>query len=232
MVKRAIRHTFMPPPTAGRPADPRDTVLMVEAARSTVRVVKRKWDGTISAVDTAYRLTSLGDSAAWLVLAGSLRERPASGAIQVVRGDELWVTVPGQWWVVCARTDAGSLSGYKVHAAAAFETPRIADEIVWVDLDLDLEITGEHLEIEDESQFHDHAHSMGYPQEIVRGAWSGISTIAALYTNRDWPFNGAIETWVQHIEEHRGPTRVDSTARQVSAKPDTAPRMIGPGGRA
>ena len=43
----------------------------------TVRVVKRKWDGTISAVDTAYPLAVPGDNSAWFVLAGSRRERPS-----------------------------------------------------------------------------------------------------------------------------------------------------------
>ena len=37
----------------------------------------------------------------------------------------------------------------------------------------------------------------------MRGAWSGISTVAALYTNGDWPFDGSIETWVRDIEAHR-----------------------------
>ena len=166
-------------------------------------MVKRKWDGTVSAVDNAYRLTAPGDSAAWLVLAGSRRERPGSGAIEVVVSDELWVAVPGEWWVLCGRTDGGSLSGYKVHAAAPFETPDGDDELVWVDLDLDFEVTGEVVEIEDEAQFHDHAHTMGYPQEVVRGAWLGISTIAARYTNGDWPFDASIEAWVAAIEAHR-----------------------------
>ena len=44
---------------------------------------------------------------------------------------------------------------------------------------------------------------MGYPQDVVRGAWSGISTIAALYTNGDWPFDGSIESWVVAVEAHR-----------------------------
>ena len=153
-------------------------MLVADAAGPTMRVVKRKWDGTISAVDTAYRLTAPGDKSAWLVLAGSHRERPGSGAIEVVGDDELWVAVPGEWWVLCARTEAGSLGGYKVHATAPFDPPRTDEELVWVDLDLDFEVTGEDVEIEDEAQFHEHARTMGYPEEVVRGAWSGISTIA------------------------------------------------------
>lgn len=56
--------------------------------------------------------------------------------------DELWVAVPGEWWVLCGYTDAArSLIGYKVHAAAPFEAPASGEEILWVDLDLDFEIT-------------------------------------------------------------------------------------------
>ena len=90
--------------------------------------------------------------------------------------------------VVCGYTDAArSLTDYTVHATAPFESPPGDDEIVSIDLDLDFEIVGDDAELHDEGQFHDRARSMGYPSRIVRGAWSGISTIAASYTNGDWP---------------------------------------------
>lgn len=164
---------------------------------ASVRVVKRKWDGTVSAVDTAHSLAVPGDISAWFVLAGSRRERPGSDAVEVVGCDELWVAVPGEWWVLCGYTDAArSLIGYKIHATAPFEAPRSPDEILWIDLDLDFEITGDDVALQDEAQFHDHAQSMGYPHHIVQGAWSGISTIAAGYTNGDWPFDGSLQRWV------------------------------------
>ena len=138
-----------------------------------------------------------GHSSAWFVLAGSPRERPASGAIEVVGSDELWVAVPGEWWVLCGYIDAArSLNGYKVHASAPFEAPPSDDEIVWVDLDLDFEVAGDEVALQDEAQFHDHARTMGYPYQVVQGAWSGISTIAAWYTNGDWPFDGTMQEWV------------------------------------
>ena len=167
---------------------------------TTVRVVKRKWDGTVSAVYPASPLTVPGEVSAWLVSAGSHRERPersGADAIEVVGSDELWVAVPGEWWVLCCTTDATrSLIGYKVHAAAPFETPPGDEEIVWIDLDLDFEVTGGDVEIEDEAQFHDHARTMGYPDRVVRGAWAGISTIAARYTNEEWPFDGTMQEWL------------------------------------
>jgi hypothetical protein len=162
-----------------------------------VRVVKRKWDGTVSAVDTASPLAVAGDRSAWLVSAGSHRERPRSGAIELVGCDEFWVAVPGEWWVLCGYTDvARSLNGFKVHATAPFEPPRGAAEIVWVDLDLDFVISSEAVALRDETQFHVHARTMGYPHHVVRGAWSGISTAAARYTTGDWPFDGSLQTWV------------------------------------
>jgi len=162
-----------------------------------MRVEKRKWDGSVSAVDTARPLAVPGGSSAWLVPAGSRRERPSTGVVEVVDRDELWVALPGEWWVLCGYTDGDrSLSAYKVHAAAPFEAPTRDDEIVWIDLDLDFEVAGDDVEIEDEAQFHDHARTMGYPDEVVRGAWSGISTIAARYTNGDWPFDGSMQGWV------------------------------------
>jgi hypothetical protein len=168
---------------------------------TTVRVEKRKWDGTIAAVDTAYPLAVPGDSAAWFVLAGSRRERPRKGTIEILDSDELWVAVPGEWWVLCGHTDAArSLNGYQVHAAAPFEAPRGGDEIVWVDLDLDFDVIGDAVALEDETQFHDHAREMDYPGEVVRGAWSGISTIAARYTNGAWPFDGSMQDWVDSAQ--------------------------------
>ena len=168
---------------------------MPEAAPSaTVRVVKRKWDGTISSVDTAHPLSVPGDSSTWIVPAGSRRERPRKGTIDVVGVDEIWVAVPGEWWILCGYLDVTrSLNSYKVHAAAPFEAPSSDDEITWVDLDLDFEVTGNQLALLDEDEFHGHARTMAYPNRIVRGAWSGIATIAARYTNGEWPFDGSMQ---------------------------------------
>ena len=164
---------------------------------TTTRVEKRKWDQTVAAVDTARPVAMRGDCSAWFVLAGSERERPRLGTIELVGSDELWVAVPGEWWVLCAQTDAaGSISGYRIHAAAPFEVPRSDDLIVWVDLDLDFDVIGAEVALEDEAKFHEHASTMGYPAEIVRGAWSGVSTIAARYTIGDWPFDGSRQKWV------------------------------------
>jgi hypothetical protein len=135
--------------------------------------------------------------AVWFVRAGSRRDHPGKGLAELVGRDELWVAVPGEWWVLCGYSDATrSLTGYKVHAAVAFEAPSSVAEIPWVDLDLDFEVAGDEVALEDEAQFHENARTMGYPDGVVRGAWSGISTIAARYTNGEWPFDGSMQEWV------------------------------------
>jgi len=172
-------------------------VRVPEAAAQTLRVEKRKWDGSVSAVDIAHCLHVPDESWAWFVAAGSRRERPGARSIEVVDSDELWVAVPGERWVLCAYADAAlSLTGYKVHASAPFDPPPSGDQIRWIDLDLDFDVFGDTVSLENEAQFHDHARTMGYPDHVVRGAWSGISTIAARYTNGDWPFDGSMQEWV------------------------------------
>src|SRR5262249_50763237 len=73
------------------------SVQMSTAEALTVRVVKSKWDGSVSAVDNARPLEVPGDARAWFVGAGSERQRPGSASIDVVASDELWVAVPGEW---------------------------------------------------------------------------------------------------------------------------------------
>lgn len=170
---------------------------LTDAAPTATVVVKRKWDGTVSTQDTASRLAGTADRVVWLVRAGSRRERTQRGETELVGSDELWISVPGEWWVLCGYTDtAGSLNGYQVHASAPFEAPEGDDEISWVDLDLDFEIAGDEVDLQDEAQFHDHARTMGYPDHVVRGAWSGISAIAARYTTGEWPFDGSLQEWL------------------------------------
>ena len=126
--------------------------------------------------------------------AGTERQLPRKGRVEVIERDELWLAVAGAWWVLCAQVSGdGVIDELVLHAAAPF-APTSDGRIEWIDLDLDFEVRGDHLSLEDEAQFHDHARTMAYPDEIVRGAWSGISAIAARYTTGEWPFDGFLDT--------------------------------------
>ena len=153
-------------------------------------VEKRKWDGTVSSVGSARLTPAPGDAVAWYVAAGTERSHPNKDFIEQVDSHELWVAVPGGWWVLCGQGSGdGDIATYVLHAATPFDSP--TDELIsWIDLDLDFEVADGVVELEDEAQFHAHARSMPYPDDVVRGAWSGISAIAPRYTTGEWPFDG------------------------------------------
>jgi hypothetical protein len=159
---------------------------------TAVRVEKRKWDGSVSAVDVAERLPSTHGAVAWYVPAGASRPHPSKGTVDEVAADEVWAAVPGEWWVLCARIGPDrTVDGYVLHAAAPF-APAGDDTIEWIDLDLDFEVHGEESAVEDETQFHEHARAMAYPEDVIVGAWSGISQIAPRFTTGAWPFDGSL----------------------------------------
>ena len=79
-----------------------------------------------------------------------------------------------------------------LHAATPFEPPR-GGLLTWVDLDLDFEMRGEHVALADETEFHQHAREMSYPDDVIVGAWSGISKIAPRFTTGEWPFDGSLD---------------------------------------
>jgi protein associated with RNAse G/E len=157
---------------------------------AALRVEKRKWDGTLSVVEHGVLVKGDGDTVAWLIPAGSARERPAKGRTETVEHDEIWATVPGEWWVLCGKGGPqGAIEHFVLHAAAPLP-PMEPGVLRWIDLDLDFEVEGEHLALEDEEEFHRHAMTMHYPPEVTEGAWSGISRVAPHYTTGDWPFDG------------------------------------------
>jgi protein associated with RNAse G/E len=161
-----------------------------------VRVEKRKWDGSVAAVESAILVEASPRATVWRVPAGTERQRPRKGTVEVTEREELWLAVVGEWWVLAShRAPGGPIDELVLHAAAPF-TPIEDGVIRWVDLDLDFEVRGEEVSLEDEAEFHAHARTMAYPDDVVRGAWSGISTIAARYTTREWPFDGFLE---QHL---------------------------------
>jgi hypothetical protein len=163
----------------------------------TVRVEKRKWDGSLAAAEPAELVDAPGPATVWRVPAGTERQRPRLGTVEVTDRDELWLAVEGEWWVLCAEVGAaGTVEDLVLHAAAPFG-PVQEGQIRWIDLDLDFEVQGEQISLEDEAQFHEHARSMSYPDEVVRGAWSGISGMAARYTTGEWPFDGFLERCLQ-----------------------------------
>lgn len=168
-----------------------------------VRVEKRKWNGAVSTVDScARRLFAPPSNLAWFVEKGSERRRPSSASSERVTHDELWVAATDDWWVLCAEADRTGIVSLVLHAAAPVESLD-GDTIVWIDLDLDFEVRDGDVRLEDEAELHRHAVTMGYPPDVVRGAWAGVSGLAARYTTGEWPFGGWLD---EAVASARAPT--------------------------
>ena len=99
----------------------------------------------------------------WRVAAGTERQHPRKGKVEVLEHDELWLAVVGEWWVLCAQVERRRcIDELVLHAAAPFE-PMADGRIEWIDLDLDFEVRGDDLSLEDEAEFHAHARTMALP---------------------------------------------------------------------
>ena len=185
-----------------------------------VRVEKHKWDGRVSAVDErAHLVEAEATRLAWYVPAGSARAHPAAGTTEVVAHDELWLTVTDEWWVLCVEADGDEVESLVLHAAVPVEG-QAPDRIEWIDLDLDLEVRGGELSLEDEEQFHRHAATMSYPRDVIRGAWAGISRMAPRYTMSEWPFDGWLQQELARARRSAPPR--SPAGRPASSQPGDA----------
>ena len=166
---------------------------------------KRKWDGTVSSVGPARLVAAPGDAVAWYVAAGSERQHPSKNSTERVASHELWVAVPGEWWVLCGagRRDRRHRRLRAPRRGSVRATERRSDP-----LDRSrprLRGQRRRVALEDEAQFHAHARTMSYPDEVVRGAWSGISGLAPRYTTGEWPFDG----WMGRVSRCRSRRQPD-----------------------
>jgi hypothetical protein len=158
-----------------------------------LRIEKLKWDGTVAAAHAGFVVPASHDATVWFVPMGTARERPRLGRSELVGDDEIYAARVGEWWVLCGHAVPGEpISRYVLHAATQFEPPQ-PGLIRWVDLDLDFEVRGDTVSLDDETQFHEHAGSMRYPPEVIHGAWEGISRMAPRYTTGDWPFDAWLD---------------------------------------
>lgn len=157
-----------------------------------ITVEKRKWDGTISSIWTGARLVRNEPvGVVWLLPVGAVRERPSRGHREEVRTPEAWAGGVG-WWVVRA---IGAPDGGVARILIDAAVPATVDAagIVFIDLDIDLEMTASGNLLKDVDQFRERAARMGYPDHVRRSAWRGLEDAAERAAQALWPFDGTLE---------------------------------------
>jgi len=154
-------------------------------------IEKRKWDGTVSARWAAQLASRPPSVWSWRTVAGTIRERPRRGGLEVVAQEEFSIAGRG-WWVLTAFLGAdGRAERLKVDAA----TPVTAqpDPLLWFcDLDIDLQIDGSAVVVCDEDVLLRRAREMAYPQEVCCRARAALDDVTARYLAQRWPFDGSL----------------------------------------
>lgn len=156
---------------------------------------KRKWDGSLSSVWTGARLAE-GDPEAlmWVLPIGAMRERPSTAERHEVDTPEAFAG-GREWWV--ARAIAAPGGGVAtILIDAAVPAALCGAGIVFVDLDLDLELTSSGDVLRDVAQFRERAERLGYPDDVRRSAWQGLADAAHRADRGVWPFDGALERYL------------------------------------
>jgi predicted RNA-binding protein associated with RNAse of E/G family len=119
-------------------------------------------------------------------------------------------------WVCCFARDAGWTAAFHPrdrHDIATYvdittipewsrDGDPASDVVSMVDLDIDViqRVSGELL-IDDEDEFEQHRHSLGYPAEIVRLAQSTTAAVYAAIAGGDEPFNSVGQSWLAGYAE-------------------------------
>lgn len=157
-----------------------------------ITVEKRKWDGSVSARWPALLVSGPPRPWIWVATAGTRRERPRRGEVEVLEREERGCALPGAWWVATVLLGPdGRVERYGVDAATPVR-PLADGAIGFIDLDLDLDAPpdGSPVTLQDAAQFAARARRMGYPAGVRRGAWEGLREAAGRLRRRDWPFDG------------------------------------------
>lgn len=156
---------------------------------------KRKWDGSLSSVWTGARLVQADPNALmWVLPIGAIHERPSTAQRHEVARPEAFAG-GSEWWVARAiAPPGGGPAAFRIDAAMPAALYGAA--IVFVDLDLDLELTASGDVLKDVAQFRERAERLGYPDEVRRSAWQGLADAAHRADRGVWPFDGALEQYL------------------------------------
>ena len=103
---------------------------------------------------------------------------------------------PDRYWNLFVRWRPDwSLEDYYVNIATPASWS--AEQIDWVDLDLDLILTPDAAEplLDDEDEFDRHRVAWQYPADLVRTCHDTVETVRRLMVEKKWPFDCSLAAW-------------------------------------
>lgn len=161
----------------------------MSAAPTTIE--KRKWDGSVSARWEGLLWTEDGGRTLWWTPAGTRRAHRRKGELEVTAHHEVTASTGAGWIATAVIGERGEVVRYEVDATVGDE--RVVDGVFgFVDLDLDLEIAGDRVEVQDLAEFAGRRREMGYPPEVMQAAIRSLGEVRELHEAGRWPFDGSL----------------------------------------
>ncbi|HET6482520.1 MAG TPA: DUF402 domain-containing protein [Actinoplanes sp.] len=164
-----------------------------------VDLVLRKFDGRPHRQVTA-RLLGEDEYGTWLATPrGTVVTyhygRRRSGRTRV---DAVRLLPAGKWWMAMFLAAPDVREAYcDVISPLRWTGPA---EITVIDLDIDVVRYRDHrVVVEDEDEFAEHRHELGYPPEIVEGALAGAAELRAAFGRDDQPFASHYRKWLARV---------------------------------
>ncbi len=162
--------------------------------RDVVRVEYRKYDGS---PHRGYPALHLGEDehGVWL----GVPQNRFDGAIFKYEDPYVLLVPHHAWWTAMFNAPPRRTEIYcDVATPARWETD---DHVVLADLDLDVRrrrATGA-VELLDEDEFAEHTPRFGYPEEVIKEAWSAARWLVDALGNGAQPFAGGYHSWLAKV---------------------------------
>jgi hypothetical protein len=127
----------------------------------------------------------------WRTPPGTERTRPRRGQTETTDHLEISATCGEGWIVTGVIGDDGQAVRYDVDATAGDEALRDG-VLVFIDLDVDMEIEEGVVEVTDLVEFAERRERMGYPPGLLSAVVLALDRALDRQRRGDWPFDGSL----------------------------------------
>lgn len=170
-----------------------------------VRILKRKYDGTVTRERTGDLVDATAD--AWLAVhmdatrhESLLHGEPAPAPAHML--GFLSERASPVWWLFY--DELGRF--VRAHADAALPARVTGRTIDFIDLDLDVIVARDmSFYVRDEDEFEANRISMAYPAHVVESARAGVRLAVAAVEARAWPLDGSADLLLGRLMAAEGP---------------------------
>ena len=180
----------------------------------TIRIVSRKYDGTLRDEYEAFLYAEDDERLVVYVPVGTMSFDRRTQAWVAAPDGLLEIYFKARWynvWHICEQTSNVN----QMYSNLSIPAIRTTNSIEWVDLDLDYRVHMDgRIERLDEEEYRTHVVSMDYSLDVQAYVQAACAEIEALYQQRADPFNHAAQLALYQQIKRQAATSLTATAEQ------------------